>query len=88
VAVLLAEVADVSAGGLEDPQAEQAQHGDQGEVVAVGGLAGGGEQGFELQVRELRHLTATAKPASHASCGIVSGHSSGGGLPGVDGRAL
>ncbi len=28
VAVFLAEVADVRTGGLEDPQAQQAQHGD------------------------------------------------------------
>jgi hypothetical protein len=52
VAVLFAEVADVRAGGFEDPQAQQAEHGHEGEVVAVGGLAGGGEQGLELQVRE------------------------------------
>ena len=52
VAVFLAEVADVSAGGLEDPQAEQAEHGHQREVVPVRGLAGGGEQGLELQVGE------------------------------------
>jgi hypothetical protein len=52
VAVLFAEVADVRAGGFEDPQAQQAEHGHQGEVVPVGGLAGGGEQGLELQVRE------------------------------------
>jgi len=32
VAVLLAEIADVGAGGFEDPQAEQAEHGDQREV--------------------------------------------------------
>jgi len=30
----------------------RAEHGHQGEVVAVCGLAGGGEQGFELQVGE------------------------------------
>jgi hypothetical protein len=34
------------------PQAEQAEHRHEGEVVAVGGLAGGGEQGLELQVGE------------------------------------
>ena len=50
--MLLAEVADVRAGGLEDPQAQQPEHGHQGEAVLVGGLAGGGEQGLELQVRE------------------------------------
>jgi hypothetical protein len=43
VAMLLAEIADVRAGGLEDPQAQQPQHGDQGEVVPVNGLAGRGE---------------------------------------------
>jgi hypothetical protein len=52
VPVFLAKVADVRAGGLEDPQAQQAQHGHQREVVPVGGLAGGGEQRFELHVRE------------------------------------
>ena len=35
VAVLLAEVSDVRASGLEDPQAEQPEHGHQGEVVRV-----------------------------------------------------
>jgi hypothetical protein len=52
VAVLIAEVADVGSGGLEDAQSEQAEHGDLGEVVVVGRFAGGGEQGLELQVRE------------------------------------
>ena len=50
VAVFLAEVADVQAGGFEDPQAEQAEETDQGEVVRVRGLPGGGQQRFELQV--------------------------------------
>ena len=50
VAVFLAEVGDVGAGGLEDPQPEQAEHRDQGEVVEVGRLAGRGEQRLELQV--------------------------------------
>jgi hypothetical protein len=36
VAVLLAEVGDVRARGLEDPQAQQAEHGHQGEVGRVG----------------------------------------------------
>jgi hypothetical protein len=36
MAVLLAEVGDVRAAGFEDPRTEQAQHRDQGEVVAVG----------------------------------------------------
>ena len=50
--MLLAEVGDVSAGGLEDPQAQQAEHGHQGEIARVRRLAGGGEKGLELQVRE------------------------------------
>ena len=33
--MFLAEVGDVDAGGFEDPQAEQAEHGHQGEVVAI-----------------------------------------------------
>jgi len=52
VAVLLAEIGDIRAGGLEDPQAQQAEHGHQREVARVRGLPGGGEQGLELQVRE------------------------------------
>ena len=40
VAVVFAEVLDVGAGGLEDAQAEQSEHGDQGEVVGVGRVAG------------------------------------------------
>jgi len=35
VAVFFAEVADVSAGGFEDPQAEQPEHRHQGEVTRV-----------------------------------------------------
>ena len=50
--MLLAEIADVRASGLEDPQAQQPQHCHQGEVVPVSRLAGSGEQGLELQVRE------------------------------------
>ncbi len=52
VAVFLAEVGDVAAGGFEDPQPEQAEHGYQREVVPVGRLAGGSEQSLELQVSE------------------------------------
>jgi hypothetical protein len=43
VAVLLAEVFDVAAGGPEDPQSEQAEHGDEREVAAVGRVLRGGE---------------------------------------------
>ena len=52
VTVLFPEIADVCAGGFEDPQAQQAEHGHQREVARVGGLPGRGEQGFELQVGE------------------------------------
>lgn len=50
VPVFFAEVGDVSAGCFEDPQPEQAQHGDQGEVVQVAGLAGCGQHRLKLQV--------------------------------------
>jgi hypothetical protein len=36
VAVLLAQVGDVRAGGFEDPQAEQAEHRHQREVAWIG----------------------------------------------------
>jgi hypothetical protein len=36
VTVFLAEIGDVRAGGLEDPQAEQAEHGHQCEVILGG----------------------------------------------------
>jgi hypothetical protein len=52
VAVFLAKIRDVGADRFEDPQAEQPEHRDQGEVVDVARLAGGGEQRFELQVRQ------------------------------------
>jgi hypothetical protein len=52
VAVLLAEVGDVRAGGFEDPQAEQPEHGHQREVAGIGRFPDGGEQGLELQVGE------------------------------------
>lgn len=48
--MFLAQVGDVRPAGFEDPQAEQAQEGEQGEVVRVRGLSGGGDQSFELQV--------------------------------------
>ncbi len=52
VAMFLAEVTDVSASCLEDPQAEQPEHGHQREVVRVRRLPGGDQQGLELQVSE------------------------------------
>jgi hypothetical protein len=50
VAVFFAEVGDICAGGLEDPQAEQPEHGHQREVERVRRLPGGSEQRLELQV--------------------------------------
>jgi hypothetical protein len=52
VAVFFAEVADIGAGGLEDPQAQQAEHGYQREVARVWGLPRCGEQCLELQMGE------------------------------------
>ena len=52
VAVLFAEVGDARAVGLEDPQAQQAEHGHQREVVPVRRFPGRGEQRLELQVGE------------------------------------
>ena len=42
----------LGAAGFEDPQSEQAEQRDQGEVVRVGRQSRGGDQGFELQVPE------------------------------------
>jgi hypothetical protein len=50
VAVFLAQIADGGAAGFEDPQPEQAQHGDQREIVRIVGQPGGGDQRLELQV--------------------------------------
>lgn len=50
--MLFAEITDICAADFGAPQAQEAQHGHQGEVVAVGGFAGGCKQGLELQVGE------------------------------------
>ncbi|WP_326550995.1 hypothetical protein [Micromonospora sp. NBC_01813] len=50
--VALDDQTEQSSAGFEDPQAEQAQEGDQGEVVRVRGRAGGGDQGFELEMAQ------------------------------------
>ena len=52
VAVLLAEVIDVAAGGLEDPQAEEPEHRDEREVATVGRGPRGSKQRLELQVAQ------------------------------------
>jgi hypothetical protein len=48
VAVFLAEVADARAASFKDPQAEETEHGDQGEVIDVWRQPGRGDQRFEL----------------------------------------
>jgi hypothetical protein len=50
VSVFFAEVSDIGAGGFEDPQAEQPEHGYQREIERVRRFPGGGEQRLELQV--------------------------------------
>lgn len=50
--MFFAHVVDAGAAGLEDAQTEQAQERDQGEVARFGGLPGGGDQCFELQVAQ------------------------------------
>ena len=50
VAVFVAKILDIRAAGFEDPEPEQTEHGDEGEVVGVGRRACGGEHGFELQM--------------------------------------
>jgi hypothetical protein len=52
MAVFLAVAGNVGARGFEDPQAEEAEHRDEGEVVRAGRFASSGEHCFELQVRE------------------------------------
>jgi len=52
VAVLFAEVGDVRPARFEDPQSEQAEKGDESEVVRVVRQPGGGDQRLELQVAE------------------------------------
>ena len=52
MSVFFAEVAHVGTGCFEDPQPEQTQHRDQGEVEPVRGLASGGQHRLKLQVRQ------------------------------------
>jgi hypothetical protein len=52
VAVLFAKISDISAGGLEDPQAEKSEHRDEREVARRWRLAGSGQQCLKLQVGE------------------------------------
>lgn len=54
VAVLFAEVVDVAASGLEDPQPQAPEHRDQREVASVGRGPRGGEQRYELQVGQFQ----------------------------------
>jgi hypothetical protein len=50
--MFLVEVADVRTTGLEDSQAEETEHGDQGEVVDVRRQSRGADQSFELQMSQ------------------------------------
>jgi hypothetical protein len=52
VSVLFTEVGDFRAGCFEDPQPKQAEHGDQGEVEPVRGLARCGQHRLKLEVRQ------------------------------------
>jgi hypothetical protein len=52
VAVLVAEVGDVGAGGVEDPRAGNAGHGRQREAAGVGDCRAADEQRLDLQVGE------------------------------------
>jgi hypothetical protein len=52
VAVFLAQVGDIQAGCLEDPQPEHAQQADQGKVELVARLAPSGQHCLELQVTQ------------------------------------
>jgi hypothetical protein len=52
VAMLFTQVGDVRSGRLEDPQAQEAEHGYEREVAVDRGLAGRGDQGLELEVGE------------------------------------
>ena len=52
VAVLFAKISDISAGGLEDPQAGKSEHRDEREVARRWRLAGSGQQCLKLQVGE------------------------------------
>jgi len=54
VAVLLVRVADAGPARFEDPQPEQAEECDQGEVVGVGRQPRRGDQRLELQVPEAK----------------------------------
>ena len=50
--MLLAQVVDVGADGLEDAQPAKSEQAHEGEVERVAGLSGGGEHGLELQMRQ------------------------------------
>ena len=52
VAVLVAEVGEVGAGGVEDPRAEQAGQGRRREAAGAGACRAAGEQRLDLPVGE------------------------------------
>jgi hypothetical protein len=50
--MLFANVADAGAAGLEDPQPEQTEQGDEREAVRIPRQPGGADQGLEPQIAE------------------------------------
>ncbi|MER6808212.1 hypothetical protein ABT299_02935 [Spirillospora sp. NPDC000708] len=48
--MFLAQIVDVGAGGLEDPQPEQPEHRHQREIDGMGRCACGRQQSLELQM--------------------------------------
>jgi hypothetical protein len=65
VSVFIAEVGYVAATRFEDPQAEQAQHRDEREVVVIHGSASRDDHRLELEMRQTqgRRLGRNAGPA-------------------------
>lgn len=78
MAVLFADVFDVAAGCLEDPQTEEPEHRDEREVASVSRVLGGGEQRLELQVgqAEGRGFGRHVRPADVFAAGECSRTSS------------
>lgn len=59
--LLFAEVAYIRASGPEDSQAQELEHGHEGEVVRVRGLVAGGLRGCRPQVRQQQRVGWTAR---------------------------
>lgn len=72
VAVLFAKISDISAGGLEDPQAEKSEHCDEREVTRRWRLTGSGQQCLKLQVGEPQGDAAGTEGRRTCSAGECS----------------